>query len=63
MSAKREVVADVRGVPETEVKCEACAYHEHIGNFGLVQCLNWGELVNAASFCTFWERGGYDGTD
>ena len=56
MSASRDVIADVHGIPEDEVKCKNCQYAENFIN-DMYICKFWGDQgTRADAFCSLFRK-------
>ena len=55
MSVGRDVIADVCGVEEEDVRCETC-----VGFSGHLWCEAWEQPTRAEDFCSFWQKKGGD---
>lgn len=56
MSVDRNVIAEVNGVEESEVRCETCAKFEPVPFIPI--CKAWSGRIYDSDFCSFWEKRG-----
>ena len=53
MSASRDVIARVAGVPEEMCDCRHCARHSEFIN-DMLWCIGWSSQTRASSFCSMF---------